>query len=252
MKHQKLNSNSDGHTIWKQSNNLPSSVDSNNNAETCDSQSSEWSISTAYFSQNIPREILSRMPMRLQLAYFRILTNENKLRVFTEKIHFIIQKDVLNQKEKEHLLALLSFFKPFYYEEKYSNMVESFYEKWTTYAINELNWTQERIFFYVENWQSKEERDLAWELEYYLRGIDNAYNPQDLPANPPTANVACECRYNISCPGYSGYCADSDKCRKVAECGLFGHSQCLGLCDPMANPVTVRSNVTRRFERRDF
>ena len=145
-----LNSPTDGHRIWDESINinLKSYVDQpiiNNGKCNSISQNNSWTISSKEFNQNISRDSLSLLPIRLQYAYFRSLSNENKLRIYKEKIKLIIENYNLSQPEKEHLISLSKFFKPEYYEENYANFVESYYNNWKNIAMHNFNWQLDKI-----------------------------------------------------------------------------------------------------------
>ena len=198
------------------------------------SQDSSWTMTFSEINQNISRNNLSRLPMRLQKAYFRGLSNVNKLRIYTEKINLLINNDNLSQSEKQHLLSLLSFIKPEYYDLSYASFVENFYNNWKNFAMNNFNWSLEKIIKYVESWQTVSEFDEAWALEYAI--TNQTQQKIGKHRSGQVVGISCECLHDIYCPGWGSSCDTSSGCEQTAGCGVFGTSACKGTCSPSTRP----------------
>jgi hypothetical protein len=73
--------------------------------------------------------------------------------------------------------------------------------------------------YYEENFSLTLANQYAEKLAFYVIPGDDG----------PVSN--CECRYDISCPGWNNDCEEGKgNCTQVAECGLLGHSRCKGRC----------------------
>ncbi|MGA2871701.1 MAG: hypothetical protein ABSF34_21385, partial [Verrucomicrobiota bacterium] len=55
-----------------------------------------------------------------------MISYENKLRIYTEKINLLINTENLSSQEISHLKSIITFFKPEFYSGNYADLVDSF------------------------------------------------------------------------------------------------------------------------------
>lgn len=158
-----LNSPTDGHRIWNESKmmncNHPNSnpIKQNENKYSRNDMINNYINSSEERNQNISRDNLAMLPSEYQIAVFRSLSNENKIRIFKEKIELVINSERLSQLEINHLKSTLAFIKPSYYNPEFEEKVSSFYENWKKVAMSNFNWSEMRTEMYVETWFTEHE-----------------------------------------------------------------------------------------------
>lgn len=228
-----LNSPTDGHRIWKDNRivNYQENLNSNSsdqNKYSGNNAINNYVTSTKESNQNISRAMLAKMPIDYQRPIFRSLSNENKLRIFVEKINLLINTENLNQQEIDHLKSILTFMKPEYYDREYSNLLNSFSENWRITASNNLNWSKEKISIYVASILNTKE----------FNNIINGVNDFEEPG------FAQDC----SCCSTSDYCFFSSCGRgacngSLTGCGFLWGNVCDGLCGyDVFNPPHTKTN----------
>jgi hypothetical protein len=92
------------------------------------------------------------------------------------------------------------------------------------------HFTNQQLYLLIENPYYKEGFSI-FQADNYLSRVSLSESDEELPDDPGGggSGTNCTCYYNISC-GLGGYCDWKVSCTQVAQCGLFGTSNCKGKC----------------------
>ena len=222
MKFGSLSSSTDGHKIWHSNQNSSTAAVPayQENKYSANDTINNFVIATRQNNQNMSRNDLAKLPIDYQMAIFRSLNNENKIRIYTEKINFVISNDQLSQAEANHLRAVISFMKPEYYNRGHDQFVTEFYENWKNVAINKLNLDVQKTEIYVETWLTRSE---LINVVHTTRGGE-----REGSGEPPPSD--CECNSSWFC-GLRGVSCTHQGCQRTDDgCGFLSLYSCKGHC----------------------
>ena len=215
-----LNSRSDGHRLWRGHNNASernlNHTQDIENLYSSNETINNYVIATKESNQNISRADLAKLPAAFRKPVFSSLSNENKLRIFTEKINLLLATENLNQDEKNHLQSVLRFCKPEFYSGAYGNEVNSFAEQWINSAKNNFGWDKSKIGSYI-----------GTILSPYEQKINNVGSSNPFYIND--GNLPCECSKGVGDFCDNSHCGGT-LCEPSGHCGWFWMQVCDGRC----------------------
>ena len=168
-------------------------------------------------NQSISRIELVQNDIEEQFGIFRSLTNENKKRIFIEKVDFMILNYNLNENEKTHLNKLKTEFLPSFYDEDNAAYL-SYENDWVSYAKSQLGWNDQKLMQYLDTW---------------LTDNDVAAKPNIGGGSSGGGNTPdCNCLSDKYCDFFtSGQMECNNKnCNTKGGCGFFGGKTCIGRC----------------------
>jgi hypothetical protein len=195
----------------------------------CDPVINKWAHDNADTNQKLTRNELVRLDFRYQVAAFRSLTPNNKLRIYHEKIDQLLTNSSLNEKDKTHLRNLSDFIKSDFYSSPKPAKYSQYLENWKSKAYNDLGWSAEKMFLLVETWMTEIEIKNLTKKKVDEPKKDNLNSATDDEAIPPPT---CYCNSHTYC-GFQGYeaCSAFSGCTaSESGCGFFGGSPCYGVC----------------------
>jgi len=228
-----LNSPTDRHRIWNENRNINYNQGYSNSNPTEENKYSgndainDYVIATKESNQNISRAALAKLPYEYQKPIFNSLSNENKLRIFIEKINLLINNENLSAPEINHLKSLLTFVKPEYYNGGYDNLIDQFFVNWANFAMNNFNWDKDKVGSYIMTFLSPNE----------LKNINHGTRKP----NYQTSFINSDCSKDSDwCFGQS---CGSAVCRPTGYCGTFLLKVCDGQCQSQSSSVSGYSTT---------
>lgn len=193
----------------------------------CNDQINEKVIKNMRTNQNISRYELAHLAdLDYQMGVFLSLTPENKVRIFREKIAAEQTSEHLNSGEKAILNDLINFLKPAHYEDlnsefnQFANVKESILR--TNFA-----WDDAKVFIFTNSWM------LETEILNYIAAKAMPGGGVGSGGGNPSAGNPCTCYYSYYCwikGGGNGICESSYCNKSNGGCGVFGTTNCNGIC----------------------
>lgn len=218
-----INSKTDGHKNWNSNSGqyITEFQEKNKLVYSPDPSINSYVAASKMINQNISRDALAKMPPHYQRPIFSSLSNQNKLRIYTEKIHLLLKQKNFNEREANHLKELISFAKPEYYPANKIASVSLFCDNWTKYATMELNWSIETIGKYVATFLT--ESELINNIEIITK-MGNVVN----------AHVNCEC---VQTQIFGCNCSSVRTCH-IVSCGILDFWECDGMCNYVGSDIS--------------
>lgn len=181
-------------------------------------------------------EVLSMQTIGEMKKSFSLLESTDKEAIW--KIKYL---SILNEKN-----SILNKYQKDIVEKLYNFLTKNGYEKIKNNPIIGQEFLNQNIK-YFEKYFSKEQLYMLIELPYYnnefsitksldylslLRSNEMKIKSFNLVPNDETLPAPdCGCYYSLSCWGLANYCeTGKNGCSKISECGLFGTSNCTGMC----------------------
>jgi hypothetical protein len=183
----------------------------------CNTKINDKVIKNREANQNISRYQIATYDMDEQVAIFRSLTNENKLRIFNEKIKYTVDNYNLSIEDKAHLQFLMNNFVPEFYSDN-NVQGQNFVDEWESKARNQLNWDDLKFVRFVGT--------LATDIEIAAKpniGGGSGSDPD------------CNCNKDMYCDYMTSGQQDCDKgkvCKTKGGCGVLWSKECKGRCWP--------------------
>lgn len=162
-----------------------------------------------------------------QMGIFLSLSNDNRVRIFREKILAEQDNPHLTSVEKAILQNMITFLKPSHYATENQEFIR-YAQNQENILRNTYGWDDAKVYIFTNSWM------LESEIQDYIVSKMNA------PGGGGTSgggmgggSLDCTCYYNYYCwlkGGGSGSCV-SDGCSKAnGGCGVFGTTNCDGRC----------------------
>jgi hypothetical protein len=166
---------------------------------------------------------------------FSLLESKDKEAIWKLKLSSIINDNnsILTAKQREIVINLYDFLEKNSYEKLIKNpAIGQEYLK-NNYQNFSNNFTKEQMYLLIEfpYYTNQFSLDKATQYLTYLQDNDVKIKSltQDEEMSSGTPN--CACYYSISCFGLANNCEEGKNgCSKISECGLFGTSNCTGMC----------------------
>lgn len=188
----------------------------------CDPATQDWVVKNLDHLKNLSRDSILKYSFNRQMAIFRALTPEKKVKLWQEKINIVLAGNQLSESDKTHLRKLINYLQPYHYESDKGRIDFAGYAKRWEEEAKKMGWDSAKVFFNTNTWLTEAEfkalRTKVLEAE--------KLNPQNNSAVEPS----CSCSYDIYC-WPNRLCTGDGKCCETPDgCGVFGTSSCDGHC----------------------
>lgn len=188
------------------------------NKYSCDDGLNEWATTTRTTNQNITRDQLAAYGLDSQQAIFASLSNENKYRIYQEKIQLVLSTGSFSAAERTHLQSAIDYMKPEYYDAVDESAFDAYFDQWKATASDKFKWDGETMFFMLETWLTKAE----------ISGMISGGEPSG-----GSSGKSCTCIRDWYCGAWAGHrCKTNTGCTADKRtCGIFSKRACEGRCD---------------------
>jgi len=191
----------------------------------CDPKVNQWVVDNKLKYANISRPEFVQFNMREQIALYRSFTGKQKMKLWNEKINYLLTTQNLPDAEKESLLKLFKFAQPSHFDDAQGRVeFNTFASQWEKDVRSQFGWDDRKIFLYTHTLMKIDEFN-----EKVAQMAASAKTKSGSKLKSAAAETGdCECYYSIYCMTSS--CVDGN-CTQVSGCGIFGNSNCTGSCD---------------------
>jgi hypothetical protein len=191
----------------------------------CDPLVNQWVVDNNLKYANISRPEFSQFSFEQQIGLYRSFKGKQKIKLWNEKLNYLLTTQNLSEDEKAYLLKLFSFVKPFHFDDPKGKIeFKKFASEWEKDVRSKLGWGDKKVFLYTNILLTIEE----FETGLKKRELEKAKSVSNLKSPASVKPPDCGCYYSISC-GYAQVCVDGS-CNKTDGCGILGTSNCTGLC----------------------
>lgn len=179
-------------------------------------------------NQQITRYALAHIAdLDEQMAVFLSLSNENRVRIFNEKMQAEQGNSNLTLNEKAILQEMITFLKPDHYT-TLNQEFQQYAKAKETILRNTYGWDDAKVYIFTNSWMLESEIQ-----EYILQKLNGPGGGGTSGGGMGGGSLDCTCFYSYYCwlkDGGSGSCV-SDGCSKTnGGCGVFGSTNCDGRC----------------------
>lgn len=197
----------------------------------CNETINQKTIRTISENQNISRYDLAHIEdLEYQMAIFRSLTPENKVRIFNEKVIAEQNNPNLSTGEKVILNQLIAYLQPEHYT-TLNSAFQNYAQTQESILRSTYGWDDAKVFVFTNSWM------LESEINYLIANKPGTGGGTGGGGTGGTGggNNYCNCYYSYYCfvkQGFQGSCVDGGcKTPPKAGCGIWGTSNCTGKCE---------------------
>lgn len=158
----------------------------------------------------------------LQRAIFKSWDYQKKREAWLDKLNLVLQNEIFNSSETEHIHKLIDHIEPNYFTEEFidknSKLILSFADEWINYATESLHWTDEFIAF------------LVYRLYTEQSQFEEELSDLKLLNKATISNSEMNCNCNVSADFCDYMNCKSTGCYTASGCGWFFSQACNGYC----------------------
>lgn len=202
----------------------------------CSPQLNSWAEKNSNNFHGINRRQLATLHPALQKVVYRMLTPENKLSIWKEKL-LLVKASSQGQQRIKKIEQLIDRVHISWFNKPIDKPLRAIDEEFLTKWENELlsDGSIDSIAFVIDFCTFMTRNDVDTFL-LNPTAMDTSWlsHPIAFPEMNSNLKAApiqdCSCRYNIYCNiFFAGECKQGG-CFEIYDCGLLGGSKCIGLC----------------------
>lgn len=179
---------------------------------------------------DLTQEVVAQKSIASMKQSYGFLSAAEKSSLWQTKLNAVLDNDnqKLTNRQREIVAEIKGMLEKYSMEDLIAN--SQIGENFLNQHLSEYaqHFTTKQLYLLIENPYYVKNFSI-FNADAYLAVLKSGDEYQLGVAAPSVSD--CSCYYNISCGLIGGYCDWKAGCIQVAECGLFGTSNCKGKCD---------------------